>query len=59
LKNFFKKFGITLIHVAAVGALFLDPAVTKAVSANPKYAGIGMLAWSAIMHWAQSPKHDS
>jgi hypothetical protein len=56
MKAFAKKFGVTTVHVVAGGIIFLAPSVDKFLSANPKYAGLGMLIWATVLHWAQSPK---
>lgn len=54
---FLNKYKGYIISAIASGVLVLDPQqVVALISAHPQYAGLGLLAWSWLLHWAQGRK---
>lgn len=56
MKAIFSKWWPTVMHVAAVGIIFLAPSVQTYIGSHPGLSAMVAVAWGAALHWAQSPK---
>ena len=56
MKAIFSKWWPTVMHVAAVGIIFLAPSVQTYIGSHPALSAMVAVAWGAALHWAQSPK---
>lgn len=57
MKNFFKKYWPSLVHLGSAAAIFIDPAVQHYATSHKGIAAVVYAAWGIVLHWAQSPKN--
>lgn len=57
--NFIKKHWPGVLHLIALGVIFLDPSVEKYLHGNAQYGAAALVVWSEIMRWLQSPAASS
>lgn len=58
MKAVFAKWWPSLVHLAAVGVLFISPSVDHYAAAHPGSSAIIGAGWGWLLHWAQSPKQS-
>lgn len=58
IMNFLKKHWPGVVHVVALGTVFLDPSVRNYLGHSGQAGATGLVIWAEIMRWLQSPKNQ-
>lgn len=55
--DFIKKHWPGVLHLIAIGAIFLDPSIRTYLGHEGQAGATGIVIWAEIMRWLQSPNN--